>query len=235
VYVASWCRLPAILPPPPLAWLAIGQSDLYPTAYFGPEYDEVSQIANPLKLLAGHWDLGFTTVYLLPLFILALSFDLVASDRESGILQITLSQPVRARTILLARATTVALIVFGAVAIVYIVGVATSGVDFQDGMTARALLAGVAIIVYAAFWLALAVGLNALGRSATDNALALATLWLCFVVLLPFAIDQIATKIHPRCRIRKSRMSRDRRLKWSAVWAANGSLRDFWRNTRRFT
>ena len=196
-YVGTWCRPPSILPPSPLSWLAVGQSDLYPTAYAGPEYDEVSQVANPVKLLNGHWDIAFTVVYLLPLFILSLSFDLIASDRETGILRLALSQPVRLWTILTAKAAAVGAIALGSVAILYALGVAPGNMHSGDGMSARAVIAGIAILAYAAFWLALALALNVFNRTATENAFILAALWLCFVVLVPFAIDQAATKLHP--------------------------------------
>jgi ABC-2 type transport system permease protein len=197
VYVAAWCRQPAVLPPSPLSWVAIGQSYLYPTGYAGPEFDEVSQIANPMKLLAGEWDISFTVVYLLPLLIIALSFDLVASDRESGIMQLALSQPVRARTILLAKASTVGAAVVGTVVLVYVLGVVATGVSLRHGMLIRATIGLFAVLAYALFWLAVAAGLNSHHRSAAQNAFTLTALWLLFVVLIPFAIDQIATNVHP--------------------------------------
>jgi ABC-2 type transport system permease protein len=122
---------------------------------------------------------------------------LIASDRESGRLQLALSQPLRARTILLVRAATAAIIVLGATAIPYVIGIAISDPIPRDGMIARALMGGIAILAYAVFWLALTIGVNAVGRDATTNALRLMTLWLLFVVLIPFAIDQIATRTHP--------------------------------------
>jgi ABC-2 type transport system permease protein len=196
-YAATWSRPPAILPASSLSWLAIGQSELYAAGYGGPEHDEISQVTNPLKLRIGDWDVEFSLVYLLPLFVFVMAFDLIASDRESGRLQLALSQPLRARTILLVRAATAAIIVLGATAIPYVIGIVIGDPIPGDGMIARALMGGIAILAYAVFWLALTLGVNAVGRDATTNALRLMTLWLLFVVLIPFAIDQIATRTHP--------------------------------------
>lgn len=197
VYVGTWCRQPALLPPSPLKWLATGQSDLYPAGFAGPEYGEVNQIGNPMKLLAGHWDLSFAVVYLLPLVILALGFDLVASERENGLLQMTLAQPVSASTVLLAKGAAVAAVVFGSVAALFASGLVLAWVDLDAGMLDRALTAGLSILLYAVFWLALSLGVNAMGRSATANALFLTTAWLALVVLVPFAIDRIAIGVYP--------------------------------------
>jgi ABC-2 type transport system permease protein len=196
-YAATWSRPPAILPISSLSWLATGQSRLYAAGYAGPEHDEIASIANPLKLRIGDWDMAFAAVYLVPLFVFALGFDLIASDRETGRLQLALSQPVHARTILRARAFATAVIVIGAVALVYAAGVAVSDTVAADGMFARAMAGGLAIAFYAIFWLALTVAINTVGQNAAENAMDLMALWLLFVILIPFVIDQIATRAYP--------------------------------------
>jgi ABC-2 type transport system permease protein len=197
VYVAAWCRLPAMLPPSPLGWLAVGNSDLYPVAYAGPEHDEVSQISNPLKVLYGHWDLCFTAVCLFPLVILALSFDLIASEKENGILRLLLSQPIRSHTIVVAKAAASASIVFGAAVAFFLAGLIVSGIDWSPAMAVRLLFFALTAAAYGVFWLGLAVCINTLGWSAAMNALILSISWLCLVVLAPFTINQIATWSHP--------------------------------------
>ena len=196
-YAATWSRPPAILPVSSLSWLAVGQGELHAAGYAGPEHDEISQITNPLKLRIGEWDVAFSVVYLLPLFVFTLAFDLLASDRETGRLQLALSQSVRARSILLARTATVAGMVLVATTVPYAVGIAISKPNPSDGMIVRGLIGGAAILLYAMFWLALTLAVNAVGCSARTNALSLLALWLLFVVLLPFAVDQIATRNHP--------------------------------------
>jgi ABC-2 type transport system permease protein len=194
-YAGTWSRQPALLPASPLKWLAVGQSDLYPTAFAGPQYFEVSALGNPLKLVRGHLDLSFIAVYLLPLVIIALSFDLLASEREAGVLQLALAQQVRSGTILLGKAATVAGVILGTTTIVFAVGVISARLSAE--MITRAALGGLAILAYAAFWLMLSLAINALGRSATENLLLLAAAWLGLVALIPFAIDRIASGLYP--------------------------------------
>jgi ABC-2 type transport system permease protein len=196
-YAGTWSRQPALLPPSPLEWLAFGQSDLYPTAYAGPEYDEVNQIGNPLTLSVGHWDLTTAIVYLLPLVILALGFDLTASERERGVWRLTLSQPVRGSTVLLAKWIAVSAVVLATVGVIFLSGIVVVGRALDHGMILRASVAAVAILAYAGFWLGFVLGVNVLKRSAAQNAMICAAAWLLFVVFLPFAIDQVATHFYP--------------------------------------
>jgi ABC-2 type transport system permease protein len=82
----------AVMPPAPLAPLAIGQSDLLPYYYkislrsrdtmLGND-----EIENPVHLLSGRFDLAFVTIYLYPLVILALSYNLISAEKEDGTLQ----------------------------------------------------------------------------------------------------------------------------------------------------
>jgi ABC-2 type transport system permease protein len=70
----------------------VGQSDRYPylvklnidaKAGFADAYETVETV-NPRKLLLGTFDTAFVIVYLLPLFVLALSHDLLASEFEGS-------------------------------------------------------------------------------------------------------------------------------------------------------
>lgn len=90
----------AFLPPGPLASLAAGQTDLYPFGYLVTTGNRESLVTsepleNPVKLHTGTFDLAFVLIYLGPLLILALSFNLISEEKEGGTLGLLLSQPVR--------------------------------------------------------------------------------------------------------------------------------------------
>ncbi|HTF82355.1 MAG TPA: hypothetical protein VL947_11540, partial [Cytophagales bacterium] len=79
----------AALHPSPFASLSIGQRDL--SSYFHnltglSLYMQLyrPEISNPHKLLAGNFDLSFVVIFLFPLLILALTFDLVSAEKEMG-------------------------------------------------------------------------------------------------------------------------------------------------------
>lgn len=83
----------AVLPPAPLPLLATGQSDLSPGHEtvvlwrLATPADTRSELENPSHLMAGRFDLAFVLVWLYPLFLLALVYDLMAGDQEAGTLR----------------------------------------------------------------------------------------------------------------------------------------------------
>ena len=89
---------PALLPPGPLAVLAVGQRDVWPTAVrvssrLDPLRDRYDTLESPRALALGHLDLVFVLVHLLPLLIFALGYDLVSGERERGTLPLLLVSP----------------------------------------------------------------------------------------------------------------------------------------------
>jgi ABC-2 type transport system permease protein len=58
-----------------------------------------NDIENPSHLLSGHFDLAFVIVYLFPLLIFALSYNLLSAEREIGTLRLLMSQPLALRTL----------------------------------------------------------------------------------------------------------------------------------------
>lgn len=87
-------------PPDGLAALAFGQRDLHKFAvsitigsYFynryagGYENKTLSgELANPQQQFAGHLDVSFVLVFLLPLYFILLSYNVLSSEQEGGIL-----------------------------------------------------------------------------------------------------------------------------------------------------
>ena len=190
----------AALEPGPLAALAVGQSDLLPYYYDVSIYTNESsfqqngEVENPLNLMVGRFDLAFVTVYLLPLLVLALSFNVLSEEREQGTLALTLSQPVSARNVVGAKLAFRALLVVGLAAGVSLLGMLATGALASSG---RVLLWCATVVLYALFWFALAAWVNSLRRSSAWNATVLVGAWLVLVVVLPAAINIAAGLLHP--------------------------------------
>ena len=190
----------AALEPGPLAALAVGQSDLLPYYYDVSIYTNESsfqqngEVENPLNLMVGRFDLAFVTVYLLPLLVLALSFNVLSEEREQGTLALTLSQPVSARDVVGAKLAFRALLVVGLAAGVSLLGILATGGFAASG---RVLLWCATVTLYALFWFALAAWVNSLRRSSAWNATVLVGAWLVLVVVLPAAINIAAGLLHP--------------------------------------
>lgn len=193
----------ATLPPAPLAGMAVGQSDLYPyyfkvSSQSKQTFAANDEIENPGNLLAGRFDLAFVIIYLYPLLILALSYNLISAEREQGTLQMMMSQPVGLRTFVTGKVGLRALVVLGLAMGFSLAGFLLSGANFSaDGTWLRLLLWIAVVAAYGGFWFALAIVVNAFGRNSATNAMALAGLWLVFVLLAPALLNVAISSIYP--------------------------------------
>lgn len=85
-----------VLPPTGLAALSIGQSDVqlnYLPASMGTTLDMIKNLEteNPVNLQTGPFDIAFVVIFLLPIFILAMTYDLLSSEKERGTLAMILA------------------------------------------------------------------------------------------------------------------------------------------------
>jgi ABC-2 type transport system permease protein len=196
----------AVAPAAPLAALTIGESDRHPshyrvTARLREAQLTATHLEHPLALVTGHLDLSFIVIFFLPLAIIALGYDLTAEERRTGTLRMVLARPLTLRSVVFGKLLARALAVFalaGVIAVGAALGMlATSGVGGLAQALVRLTWWNAVVIAYAAFWLALTVYVDARGRSASANALVLATVWLITVVLTPAAIALTANAVHP--------------------------------------
>ncbi|WP_261803482.1 ABC transporter permease subunit [Variovorax sp. PAMC26660] len=190
----------AILPTAPLGPVALGQSDLFPSQYEVTNQSRVvfmnpSDIESPWHLMSGHFDLAFVIVYLLPLLIFALSYNLLSAERENGTLRLLLSQPLRLRTLLAGKLSVRAAVLLP-VAVLLIarqVGWVDASGDVGGATFWWALLVG----AYALFWFALVVAVNAFGASSATNAMVLVIAWVLLVLVAPVLLNLAVTQASP--------------------------------------
>ncbi len=191
------------LEPGSLTALAVGQSDLLPYYYDvsintnESTFLQNGEVENPLNLMVGRFDLAFVAIYLLPLLVLALSFNVLSGEREQGTLALTLSQPVSARRIVATKLGFRAMLVMAVTIGFSLIGILIAGSLGSPEPTGRALLWCAALTVYALFWFSLTAWVNSLGRSSPWNATVLVGAWLVLVVVLPAAINIAAGLFHP--------------------------------------
>jgi ABC-2 type transport system permease protein len=193
----------AILPPTSLALTAIGQSDL------NPPYTKVSgenkeifalneEIENPGNLLAGNFDLAFVVVFLLPILIIALSYNLLSAEREQGTLAITMTNPVPLWVLIAGKLCFRAGFVFSMMAGMAVIGLIIAGADLtaSDSMVRLAWWIGL-LFTYILFWFAMAVAVNVQAKSSSHNALVLTGLWIMLLLVLPTFISIAINVAYP--------------------------------------
>ena len=191
------------LPPTGLAALSIGLSDIqlnYLPITMGKSLAMTAnaELENPVNLLAGSFDVAFVVIFLLPIFILAMTYDLLSSEQERGTLAMILAHPVSLRKLmaskLVARAAIILMVVIG----LGLVAVLTVGTQLDTPETwLRFGLWVIATLVYSMFWFALAVLVNLYGQSSATNGTILAGAWLILVVIVPTLISLVATTVYP--------------------------------------
>lgn len=193
----------AVLMPAPLAATAVGQGDLFPSyavvsTATGDPFFKTPSIENPLHLLAGRFDLGFVVVFLLPLLVLGVGYGLLSQEREDGTLALLLTQPLAASTLVIGKLVARFVVIVGALAVTTVVALALGGVSLGAPGALRDLLLWLGVVsAYAAFWLLVTALVNARGRSSSENAMTLATAWLVLTMLVPAALNVVATLRYP--------------------------------------
>jgi ABC-2 type transport system permease protein len=193
----------AAMQPAPLAPLVVGQSDLLPY-YFKVTTDAretvtaATEIENPHRLLTGRFDLAFVIIYLYPLLILALAYNLLSGEKEQGTLALALSQPIALSRLVAIKVGARAAGLVAIVAALALAGLMATSTGLSDWSTAvRFLLWVAAVAAYGAFWFALAVLVGALGRGSAVNAMTLAGVWLGLVLVVPASVNLVAATLYP--------------------------------------
>ncbi len=212
----------ATLPPSPLAALSVGQRDLYPYCFrvstqSADTFINEDEIENPFNLATGRFDAAFAIIYLFPLVILALGYNLLSGEKEDGALLLALSQPVRLSRIVTAKLLARALVVIALAVTLSIAGVTLNRANTGAGGTARLALWTLAVALYGLFWFAVAALVNARGRGSAANAVALAAVWLALVIIVPALLAVFVSWRHPvASRLAFINAARDERRETSA-------------------
>lgn len=145
----------------------------------GQLYD--TELTNPMTLLSGNLDLGFLFVVLIPLLIIALCFNLISSERESGVWTVVASQPYSLSKIILLKFSVRFLAVLGLSVLLLLTALWLINLPFDANFGLVFLL----IVGYELFWFVLVYVLTLRKKNSNYNAVMLLGIWLFLVVLLP--------------------------------------------------
>lgn len=192
------------LPVKPAAIFAIGQSDIFESAT-GVAVASTQQskaekkgFENPLGFMVGKFDAAFVIIYLLPLFILAISFNILSAEREGGTLQLLLSQPVALKQVLLSKLAARFLFILPLAAIGLICGLAAVLFRPLSGdLVLSAFLWLMLVAAYTAFWLSVTALINSFGLSSSANAVVAISGWVLLVLVLPSLLGVVISSIYP--------------------------------------
>ena len=197
-------RFPATLPPAPLAEFAVGAGMLLPhSAAITPWKNTANlftnyQFANPTLLRYGTIDMSFVIVILLPLVMIAVSFDILAADRSTKRLQSILSQSIGPGQVMWTRLVFRNGVVLVAVLLpVLAVALAGGGFPPSTDRLARFAIWLIAAGVYAVFWLAVIAFVATRVRRAETVAATLVTVWGLLTLAIPAVAGTVGEAAFP--------------------------------------
>lgn len=192
------------MPPAPLGDFAIGQSDLLPSigavSLWNPDVRLFSkyEIEDPVSLALGAFDLGKGIVFILPLVLTVLCFDVLSGERNANRLGLALAQGARIRTLVWARLVIRAGLVFG-LALLIASSALLMPIDASDVSQRLPFFAlwALCVALYTAFWIAgigLVAGMNLRGEA---NVMLLLLAWAGLNLILPASVAAIAETVYP--------------------------------------
>lgn len=192
----------AAMPASPLAPLAVGVSDLLPhyyrlDAHAAYTLVQGGEIENPLNLRVGGFDVAFVMVFLLPIIVIALSYDIMSREKELGVLALIGAQGVRLSTFIAAKVIARGVLIGAMVVAANALAIATVVYMGAEWDLAAAALWTTIAVLYGLVWFALAVLINALGFGSSTNGVLLANIWLVFVIVIPAVVKLAATTLYP--------------------------------------
>ncbi|WP_438017142.1 DUF3526 domain-containing protein [Sorangium sp. So ce315] len=144
-----------------------------------------TDIENPLKQLSGSFDYGFVLIFLVPLFIIGVSYDVRSRDDDLGTEPLVCSQPTRLSRVLALRLALRA----GLVSAVWLTLLAFSVAWLGLPLDARAGAFALASLAYIALWFVVVFLVASLRRSSAWNAISLVGAWIAWCVLLPALVN----------------------------------------------
>lgn len=197
-------RMPATLPPAPLADFAISSSAMHPTTttltgWANPtdlfiEYE----FSNPTLSSMGGFDLTFLIVVLAPLIMIGASFDIFAGDRERGRARLIAAQAGHVAPSVwkrLALRNLTIWICFGVIATIAAM-ITPSGMSLPVRLLHFVMWFGIAAI-YGLFWFALIAFAAAFIKRSETVAAALFASWAVFVFAVPAIGGALAEAAYP--------------------------------------
>lgn len=201
-------RMPAALPPAPLADFAIGSNDLHPTTTTLTGWSNPGDLfieyefSNPTLASIGGFDLTFLVVALLPLIMIGASFDILAGDRERGRARLIAAQAGHVGPSVWKRLVIRNLAIWACFGLVATLAAFSSPFNATPNTTGPARFTHfaawfAAASVYGLFWLSLIAFAAAVIKRSETVAASLFASWAVFVFAVPAIGGALAEASYP--------------------------------------
>ena len=198
-YIARVRGALTAMPAKEYSFIAIGQSDIFANqkkvTSFGKDFAvDMTELTNPTQLFFGNFDLSFVIIYLLPLLIIAYSYNIVSSERERGSLTLVLSQPISALSWLYQKI----LIRFSILILVVFISLTLSFLFFNKLSLSQDFWYILFLsFLYVLFWFSISLIVNLWRSSSSVNAFSLLTIWILITFIIPSIINNYSNYLYP--------------------------------------
>ncbi len=182
----------------PLSAISIGQSDLNTHIQNvkilnleGQKYD--TDLVNPMRLQVGNLDLSFLIIFLFPLVIIALNFNVLSEEIERGTWKIVTIQGILPFKFLIMKLGIRLLFICLVLGGLFLLS------KFVLDIPLNAKFLDIIIIsyLYIMFWFSLCFFVILLRKSSNTNAIILLASWLLLVVFLPVLVNNYIINKYP--------------------------------------
>ncbi|MEO1081069.1 MAG: DUF3526 domain-containing protein [Pseudomonadota bacterium] len=197
-------RFPAVMPPGPLADFVSGRERLHPSTTVISGWSNPASLFteyefdNPTPLSIGNLDLSFLVVALMPLIMIAVSFDILAADRERGRARITAVQSGALSRSIWERLVVRNLALWAVLIAVTLIAVAFSPLSGGQGERIAHYFAWLATaLLYGVFWFGLIAAASALFKRSETVASTLFAVWAAFLFAVPAIGGALAEGFYP--------------------------------------
>lgn len=152
-----------------------------------------TDLYNPSNLLAGNLDFGFVLIYLFPLLIIAVAYNVLSEEKEGGTWKLIAVQTAKPIKLLLQKFYIRAIVIYAALALLLALSAVILSIPFS---AAFAAVLGIAFL-YVAFWFAVCFWVVSWQKASSVNAVSLLTIWVLLTIVLPALVNNYITNKYP--------------------------------------
>jgi ABC-2 type transport system permease protein len=182
----------------PLNGLSIGQRDVNNSLQFinirnleAEKYD--ADLYNPVNLLIGNLDFAFVLVFLFPLLIISVNYNLLSEEKEGGTWPLLWVQSRKPVGVLLQKLSIRAIVIYALLALLMVVAIPVLHLPLNSALAAVTGLC----VLYLLFWFGVSFWVVSWKKSSAVNAVSLLTVWVLLTFILPAAVNNYITAKYP--------------------------------------
>ncbi len=181
-----------------LAGISIGQADVNPTikqitikTFEAQKYD--TDLVNPMNLQSGNLDLSFVIIYLFPLLVIVMTFNIVSEETETGTWNLVVIQARSKLGFIIAKLLIRLMLLY--TILLFLFGIAKLILNLPLD-THFFWMLGLSML-YIFFWFTLTFFIISFKKLSGFNASLLLSIWLVLIILLPAGVNAYVSSKYP--------------------------------------